>query len=68
MKTLEKLLWLGWTWFLIGTIWRIAEIALYGDVQPCQADGIAAMLYVTAIVIGYKLGVKHGKESSCGDL
>ena len=62
MKTLDQLLLLGWVWFVIGTIWRIAEIALYGEVQPCYADSLATALYLAAIAIAYRMGLKHGKE------
>ena len=63
-RTASNVLCLGWVWFVIGTIWRIAEVALYGDVQPCDADTLATLLYVAAIALAYRRGVKHGKEDN----
>lgn len=63
-KGIDNLLCLGWVWFAIGTIWRIAEVALYGEVQPCDADTLATLLYLAAVALSYRRGVKHGKENN----
>lgn len=47
---------------LIGIIWQLLEIKLYGHIQHRKVDDIINLLYVFAIYCAYWRGVNHGRE------
>ncbi len=46
--------------FLIGCIWQLLEMHLYGRIQHRKVDDIINLLYVYAIYCAYRKGVKDG--------
>lgn len=49
---------------LIGLIWQLLEIKLYGYIQHRKVDDIINLFYVFAIYCAYWRGVKHGIEDA----
>lgn len=57
------LLWIVLASIVIGLIWQVAELILYGEVQTRAVDDIIGIAYAVAMIMVYYLGRDDEKEA-----
>lgn len=56
------LLWIFLVSVVVGLIWQVAELALYGEIQGRAVDDIIGLVYAVTMIMAYYLGRDDEKE------